>query len=197
MGDAQRQLASRQQVHHDMVICFVSANKLDLTLHLSYAAHTILGYSALKVSEALWCIMEVRNRLMQGICRVVGKLVLKITKSYGALVKILGGLHLLQADGVLYKIIDAPAAAIGGPVIRLSSFGQHNMERGACRVIPTLFGLFAQKIRYAANVFHQTVRVLECISIDLLQDVALCPLRRRYHNGIRLIDMPFAIGNRL
>lgn len=134
---------------------------------------------------------------MQGICRVVGKLVLKITKSYGALVKILGGLHLLQADGVLYKIIDAPAAAIGGPVIRLSSFGQHNMERGACRVIPTLFGLFAQKIRYAANVFHQTVRVLECISIDLLQDVALCPLRRRYHNGIRLIDMPFAIGNRL
>lgn len=141
--------------------------------------------------------MEVRNRLMQGICRVVGKLVLKITKSYGALVKILGGLHLLQADGVLYKIIDAPAAAIGGPVIRLSSFGQHNMERGACRVIPTLFGLFAQKIRYAANVFHQTVRVLECISIDLLQDVALCPLRRRYHNGIRLIDMPFAIGNRL
>ena len=103
---------------------------------------------------------------MQGICRVVGKLVLEITKSNRALVKIFGGLHLLQADSVLHEVIDTPTTAVGGLIIGLSSFGQRNMERGTFWGSPALFGLFAQKIRYAANVFHQTVWVFECISID-------------------------------
>ena len=82
---------------------------------------------------------------MQGVCRVVGKLVLEIAKSNGALVKIFGGLHLLQADGVLHEVIDTPTTAVGGLIIGLSSFGQRNMERGTFRVSPALFGLFAQK----------------------------------------------------
>ena len=96
--------------------------------------------------------MEVRDCLVQGICRVVGKLVLEITKSNRALVKIFGGLHLLQADSVLHEVIDTPTTAVGGLIIGLSSFGQRNMERGTFWVSPALFGLFAQKIRYAANV---------------------------------------------
>ena len=132
---------------------------------------------------------------MQGICRVVGKLVLEITKSNRALVKIFGGLHLLQADGVLHEVIDTPTTAVGGLIIGLSSFGQRNMERGTFWVSPALFGLFAQKIRYAANVFHQTVWVFECISIDFLQDITL--LRCLFCNSVRLVDMPLAIGGRL
>ena len=66
---------------------------------------------------------------------------------------------LLQADGVLHEVIDTPTTAVGGLIIGLSSFGQRNMERGTFRVSPALFGLFAQKIRYTANIFHQTVRV--------------------------------------
>lgn len=56
---------------------------------------------------------------------------------------------------------------------------------------------FAQKICNAADVFHQTSRVFECIGIDFLQDVAFCPLPRRYRDGIRLVNMSFAIRNRL
>ncbi|WP_336307752.1 hypothetical protein [Gemmiger sp.] len=138
-----------------MIIRFAGADKLNFALHLCGASHAVLGHSALEVSEALWCIVEVRDRLMQGVCRIVGKLMLEIAKSNGALVKILGGLHLLQADGVLHKVIDTPAAAIGGLIIGLSSFGQRNMERGTFRVSPALFSLFAQKIRYAADIFHQ------------------------------------------
>lgn len=73
---------------------------------------------------------------MQGVCRVVGKLVLEIAKSNGALVKIFGGLHLLQAHGVLHEVIDTPTTAVGGLIIGLSSFGQRNMERGTFRVSP-------------------------------------------------------------
>ena len=134
---------------------------------------------------------------MQGVCRVVGKLVLEIAKSNGALVKIFGGLHLLQADGVLHEVIDTPTTAVGGLVIRLSSFSQHNMERCPRRVGPALLGFFTQEICYAADVFHQTGRVFECIGIDFLQDVAFCTLLGGYRDGICLIDMPFAIGNRL
>ena len=176
-----------------MIILFTGADKLNFALYLCGASHAVLSHSTLEVREAFWCIMEVRNRLMQGVCRVVGKLVLEIAKSNGALVKIFGGLHLLQADGVLHEVIDTPTTAVGGLIIGLSSFGQRNMERGTFRVSPALFGLFAQKIRYTANIFHQTVRVFECISIDFLQNIAF--LRCLFGESIRLVDMPFAIGD--
>ena len=178
-----------------MIILFTGADKLNFALYLCGASHAVLSHSTLEVREAFWCIMEVRNRLVQGICRVVGKLVLEITKSNRALVKIFGGLHLLQADGVLHEVIDTPTTAVGGLIIGLSSFGQRNMERGTFWVSPALFGLFAQKIRYAANVFHQTVWVFECISIDFLQDITI--LRCLFCNSVRLVDMPLAIGGRL
>lgn len=50
------------------------------------------------------------------------------------------------------------------------------MERSTRRVSPALLSLFAQEIRHAADIFHQTGRVFECICIDFLQDVAFCPL---------------------
>ena len=113
---------------------------------------------------------------MQGMSRIVGKLMLEVAKCNGALVKILGGLHLLQADSVLYKFIDTPAATISSLIIGLFLFGRHHMERSTRRVSPALLSLFAQKIRHTADVFHQAGRVFECIGIDFLQDVAFCPL---------------------
>lgn len=159
-----------------MIICFAGADKLDLALHLGYAAHAVLNHGALEISEALGRVVEVRDCLMQGMSRIVGKLMLEVAKCNGALVKILGGLHLLQADSILHKVIDTPAAAIGSLVIRPSLFGRHHMERGTRRVSPALLGFFAQKIRHTADVFHKTCRVFECIGIDFLQDVAFCPL---------------------
>ena len=186
-----------QGIQDHMIISFAGADKLDLAPHLGGAAHAVLGYSALEISEALGCVVEVWDRLMEGVGRISGKLMLEIAERNGALVKILGRLHLLQADGVLHKIIDTPAAAIGGLVIRLFCRSRHYMERGTRRVSPALFSFFTQKIRYAADIFHQAGGVLEGIGVDLLQDVALCALRRRYREGIRLVDMPLAIGNRL
>ena len=176
MGDAQRQLARRQQIHHDVIIRFAGADKLDLALHLGGTAHAVLGHGALEIGEALGRVVEVRDRLMQGVGRVVGQLMLEVTKRNGALVKILGGLHLLQADGVLHKVIDTPAATISSLIIGLFLFGRHHMERSTRWVVPALPGLFAQEIRHAADIFHQTSRVFECICIDFLQDVAFCPL---------------------
>ena len=176
VSNSQRQLACRQQIHHHMIICFAGADKLDLALHLGYAAHAVLNHGALEISEALGRVVEVRDCLMQGMSRIVGKLMLEVAKCNGALVKILGGLHLLQADSILHKVIDTPAAAIGSLVIRPSLFGRHHMERGTRRVSPALLGFFAQKIRHTADVFHKTCRVFECIGIDFLQDVAFCPL---------------------
>ena len=134
---------------------------------------------------------------MQGVCRIFSQLMLEIAKCNSTLVKILSRLHLLQTDSVLYKFIDTPAATISSLIIGLFLFGRHHMERSTRRVSPALLSLFAQKICNTADVFHQTSRVFECIGIDFLQDVAFCPLPRRYRDGIRLVNMSFAIRNRL
>lgn len=128
-----------------MIICFAGADKLDLALHLGYAAHAVLNHGALEISEALGRVVEVRDCLMQGMSRIVGKLMLEVAKCNGALVKILGGLHLLQADSILHKVIDTPAAAIGSLVIRPSLFGRHHMERGTRRVSPRCLAFSRRK----------------------------------------------------
>ena len=97
-----------------MIIRLTGADKLNFALHLSGASHAILGHGALEIGKALGRVMEVRNRLMQGVCWVVGKLVLEIARSNGALVKIFGGLHLLQADSILHKVIDLSLIHISG-----------------------------------------------------------------------------------
>ena len=74
-----------------MIIRFTGADKLNFALHLCGTTHAVLSHGALEVSEALRRVVEVRDCLMQGICRVVGKLVLEITKSNRALIKIFGG----------------------------------------------------------------------------------------------------------
>ena len=88
---------------------------------------------------------------------------LEVAKCNGALVKILSRLHLLQADSILHKVIDTPAATISSLIIGLFLFGRHHMERSTRRVSPALLSLFAQKICNTADVFHQTGRVFECI----------------------------------
>ena len=96
-----------------------------------------------------------------------------------------------------YKFIDTPAATISSLIIGLFLFGRHHMERSTRRVSPALLSPFTQEFCHATDVFHKTFRVFECIGIDLLQDVAFCPLPRRYRDGIRLVNMSFAIRNRL
>ena len=196
MGDAQRQLTRRQQIHHNVILCFAGADKLNFALHLCGTTHAVFGHGALKISETLGRIVEVRDRLMQGVCRIFSQLMLEIAKCNSALVKILSRLHLLQTDSVLYKFIDTPAATISSLIIGLFLFGRHHMERSTRRVSPALLSLFAQKICNTADVFHQTGRVFEYIGIDFLQDIAFCPLLRCYRNGIRLVNMALSVRNR-
>ena len=176
VGDAQRQLARCQQIHHNVILCFAGADKLNFTLHLCGTTHAVLSHGALEVNEALGCVVEVRDCLVQSMGRVVGKLMLEVAKCNGALVKILSRLHLLQADSILHKVIDTPAATISSLIIGLFLFGRHHMERSTRRVSPALLSLFAQKICNTADVFHQTGRVFECIGIDFLQNIAFCTL---------------------
>ena len=138
MGDSQRQLARCQQIHHNVILCFAGADKLNFTLHLCGTTHAVLSHGALEVNEAFGCVVEVRDCLMQSMGRVVGKLMLEIAKCNGALVKILSRLHLLQTDSVLYKFIDTPAATISSLIIGLFLFGRHHMERSTRRVSPAL-----------------------------------------------------------
>ena len=159
-----------------MILCFAGADKLNFTLHLCGTTHAVLSHGALEVNEALGCVVEVRDCLVQSMGRVVGKLMLEVAKCNGALVKILSRLHLLQADSILHKVIDTPAATISSLIIGLFLFGRHHMERSTRRVSPALLSLFAQKICNTADVFHQTGRVFECIGIDFLQDIAFCTL---------------------
>ena len=134
---------------------------------------------------------------MQGMSWIFSQLMLESAKCNSALVKILSRLHLLQTDSVLYKFIDTPTATISSLIIGLFLFGRHHMERSTRRVSPALLSLFAQEFRHAADVFHKTFRVFECIGIDLLQDVAFCPWLRHYRDSIRLVNVSFAIRNRL
>ncbi len=71
VGDAQRQLARCQQIHHNVILCFAGADKLNFALHLCGTTHAVFGHGALKISEALGRVVEVRDRLMQGVGRVV------------------------------------------------------------------------------------------------------------------------------
>ena len=85
VSDAQRQFTRRQQVHHDMIICFAGADKLDLALYLCGTAHAILGHGALEIGEALGRVMKVRNRLIQGMSRILSQLMLEVTECYSCL----------------------------------------------------------------------------------------------------------------
>lgn len=80
VGDAQRQLARCQQIHHNVILCFAGADKLNFTLHLCGTTHAVLSHGALEVNEALGCVVEVRDCLVQSMGRVVGKLMLEIAK---------------------------------------------------------------------------------------------------------------------
>ena len=76
-----------------MILCFAGADKLNFALHLCGTTHAVFGHGALKISETLGRIVEVRDRLMQGVCRIFSQLMLEIAKCNSALVKIIGRLH--------------------------------------------------------------------------------------------------------
>lgn len=112
-----------------MIISFAGADKLDLAPHLGGAAHAVLGYSALEISEALGCVVEVWDRLMEGVGRISGKLMLEIAERNGALVKILGRLHLLQANDKLFPVQAHQLVVVNPNVIHTEvSFESHPLE---------------------------------------------------------------------
>ena len=130
VGDAQRQLARCQQIHHNVILCFAGADKLNFTLHL--CGTTPCGPQPRRAGSqrSAWACRGSAGLSHAGYepdSRQADAGSCQMQRRSG---KILGGLHLLQADGILHKVIDTPAAAIGSLVIRPSLFGRHHMERG-------------------------------------------------------------------
>ena len=136
--------------------------------------------------------MEFDNGFMQRSSRKCGQLILERTESFRYSVKIILVFDFLQTDSILDKAVSSPCAAIAVSIERFSIFGRNNVQRLTLRVAAILQNDLAQEAGNVADVFHQFFRVLECVSIDALHNVALafvaCP------NDKCIIDMAFAIA---
>ena len=145
----------------------------------------------MKRAVTVWCVVEIRDGLVELFRREIRQKLLECAEADGALIEIRVAFRLLEADAVLHKAEHAPVA-----VVRLQiafSVLRPDERQDAARV----GRLPAQMLRHKLDVLHQAGDVTERMMIDLLQNVA--PASGRRHQ-IGTVDVAAAIrgaGRRL
>lgn len=140
----------------------------------------------MQLVEAHGGIVEVRNGLMEGFCREIGQLPLKMAESQAGIVEILGALRLLQTDSRRNKLIHPPIFTLCILMVSLALIGQHQMHRRS--------GVFAVPGNISggsSNVLHQLLRLCKNLLIDLLQNIICFSVAA---NQICLIDMALTVA---
>lgn len=148
-------------------------NEADFLFYVCPSSANVLFKSLLEESYAVWSIMEIWNNLVQSICRIVVKQVLKITERKGAIVELLGMLDKVVAIVVRYEQDKTPIVTFFIKVIALSVPSLYDVQRFPLGIAACLDYLLAKKGRYACVIFHKSRDIFKNVLIYLLKNVFL------------------------
>ena len=117
---------------------------------------------------------------MQPFCREIGQELLERAEADGALIKILVCFRLLEADGVLYEVVDAPVCLLCMQIA--CAIARSDQRQDTARIIR----FCTQEFGDGRDILHQARHVAKRMVIDFLQDIAAAAGR---HGQIRRVDM--------
>jgi len=112
--------------------------------------------------------VEAGNGFVEGGGRIICQLVLEFAQGLGNSAEVGLAAHLLQADGVLYKVVGAPRAALGIQMAGRTGQGGDHVQGLPCRVAACGKDLLPQMPGHAADILHQANRIGKGVGIDAL-----------------------------
>ena len=183
MGHPQGQLASFPHPLEGAGLLLPGQRERDLRLGVLGPAAGVLVQRLMEDAVAVNGVVEVGDRLAEGLRRELGEKLLEGAEGHGTLIEVLRRLRRLEADAVLHEIVDAVAA---GPVlvIALSVQSRHQLH-GASGVA----GVLRRELRHGLDVLHQGGHVKGVA--DALENIAAAG---GGDQQIRLIDVAAAIA---
>ena len=116
--------------------------------------------------------MEILDRLMKCLCRIICQKLLKMSECYCALIEIIIVLYCIVAGRSLNKEIDSPVLSIRIHKIRKTCLAFYQCQGLSLRIAAVLDNLFAKPGSNTADIFHQFDWFLKNISAHSLQDVS-------------------------
>ena len=156
-----------------------------------YALETtgLIGLDGLpELTVAVDGVVEVGDRLHQGIGGELAEQLLELAEGNGGLIEILIGLGGVQAEAV-DELVHSPELALLVLVAVLSVLGGQEMQRPAGIVHPG-----TDVVGDGTGIFHQADGILEHIGIDALQHIRCALIRDDLKGGV---DVAVAEGGTL
>ena len=167
VGGADGQIAAQTHFVKPAGLVLPGEKILQFRLHLRGTALAVLPQRFPQLAIAVHGVVEVYDRLLQLLGRELIEHILEVAESPGALVEILQALRALDADAVIHKAVDPPAAAVPVVVIAVPVQGVNVADHGHFALFP-LGEIGAD----GCHVVHQGVDVGEHIPVDPLENIA-------------------------
>ena len=168
VGDTQRDLTGRQQIQQGVAIFFPRMDEGDLRCNVLGTAQRIGGKGFFKVCIAVGRVVEAGNGFVEGGGRIICQLVLEFAQGLGNSAEVGLAAHLLQADGILHKVVGAPRTALGIQMAGCAGQGGDHVQGLPCRVAACGKDLLPQMPGHAADILHQAHRVGKGVGVDAL-----------------------------
>ena len=112
--------------------------------------------------------MEIRNRLMQRLRRIIREHPLKIAEGHRTVIEILRAFHFFQADRPLDEQEQSPVISVAVLIIILTASGLYDIQGFPVRLSALRNNHFTQIRRYINDIFHELLRIPENFVIHSL-----------------------------
>ena len=190
---------SSVKLHIIQCMCqfFSLQDKINFFLDRGCSSTDILCNSFLEFLKAVRCVMEILDRLMKCLCRIICQKLLKMSECYCALIEIIVVLYCIVAGRSLNKEIDSPVLSIRIHKIRKTCLAFYQCQCLSFRIAAVLDNFFAKPGSNTADIFHQFDWFLKNISAHSLQDVSFRSLCCLVSQSISIIDMTASISDAL
>ena len=172
MRNSQRNISGRQQVTEHMTVLLPVHHKLDLFRHFSGTFHDICFQCLLEILQTVDRIVEVGDRLMQALRRILRQQLLEMSKSHSTLIEILRPLHDIKAVRAFHESIHPPESTVLFFAEGTTLLKRNHIQRLPRRITAVLHDLLLQKSGHSRNVLHQSRRILKHLMIHPLQDIS-------------------------
>ena len=194
VGDTQRDFFFGKQFVKDAGKFLVGKDEFNLSLYRGGTAADILLYSFFEDLEPCLCVVKSGNRLVKGLCRIVGKKTLEVSECQRAFIEIFWTLHAVKAGCVCDKAVGSPVFAGGVHIVRLLIQGRDDVQRLAFRIAAPFHDLFPKVRGYAQDVFHDLHRFREDRAVHFLKNNFYDPhLTDFIDQEIGVVDMAVSI----
>ena len=191
MGDAQGDFPGGKLVEQDMAVLLPRMDKFDFRRNVLCAAQCIGGEGFFKIGIAVGRVVEAGDGFVEGGGRIILQLVLEFAQCLGHGAEVGFAADLLQTDGIFYKVVGTPCAAVCIQIASRPRQSWDDIQRFPCWVAALGKNFRPQMPGHAADILHQAHRVSKGICVDALQNKAFGMIFPPDHKGV--VDMPLTI----